>query len=404
MNLDPQLLQQLLASSAPGTRQPQPGYAPPPQPGQMVPERPLRMGPTGGPFGMSGETLDNVARAVLQASQQFQPRNDFEGFLGGLAGGLAGGRVQDMHQRGQFNLREQDRADMRTQANVKSEDERRQFVRSAASSLASHRQQLIRDRMQAEARAAAEQTAYERELPDKRAARESNERVARIHASNKGGGGGVERFDDMTKLDVQSVREFYQPQVSAAHGEVKRLKDLRAKAGSLGGKREVLAATGAKDVPSAISALDAEISKAQAEAVRVGQEMKQAVREAAAERAAEAPSLPAGAPAQAAPTAPPVARDPASSRVQVKLVRAKMAEAKAEGESLPSFVDWLRRNAPNISDGFDVDSAVQQAVVEWGGKGQVDVEKSRKHTNRTLPLAAGRPTLGFSSAAQDSPR
>lgn len=187
MNLDPQLLALLSQTSAPPVRNDPEGLA-----GfrsrefrgtqsPMVPERPLQMQGTGGPFGMSGEALDALAQAVFSASQNFQPRNDFEGFLGGLAGGLAAPRLREVQQRDSFNAGEQERAKMRTKANVEHENAQREHVRGLGSGLAKHRWDSKRAREDDE-RAAAEKE-------KDRAFEAKQKALDRAAYGNRGGGG-----------------------------------------------------------------------------------------------------------------------------------------------------------------------------------------------------------------------
>lgn len=190
--LNPELLRMLLATSLPPTM---PGHRADPMldgpgsdeeiararmaqfgpPSDFVPERPARMGSTD--FG--GEALDDVARALLAASQNMQPRTNVGRLAQGFAQGFGQVRSRRADQREAINAGENQRATMRTAANVKSQEQRMASLHKRkeageklrnehAQGLANHHRNMVRDKANDERQ---RQTAID---------------VARINASNRG--------------------------------------------------------------------------------------------------------------------------------------------------------------------------------------------------------------------------
>lgn len=208
MDLSPEVMRLLLETAQPGPRM-DPGGDPYSQmlreqaqadtaasfgpPSDFVPERPARMGSTD--FG--GEALDDVARALLAASQNMQPRTNVGRLAQGFAQGFGQVRSRRADQREAINAGENQRATMRTAANIESAKERRARLSSIASSMATHRHQMERDRKKAAADAAAAKAEREWQTQEKRLDRAAYGNP-RSGAGLAPGSGGVKRVFDGT--------------------------------------------------------------------------------------------------------------------------------------------------------------------------------------------------------------
>ena len=191
----------------------------------MVPEVPLRMGAPSA-AGMDGEALDALARVVLQATRDFRPRTDFEGFVSGLAGGLAGVRDQSAGRREAFEASQRQRAGERDRANMAEQEAQRDAIRKNASGRASHLWASARAREEDERRAA-----MDREQREWEAKQKVLDRAA--YGNPRGGGGASGGAGDGEITDAEAVADgIYNRTMSPLLGN-RMTKDVAAVQGWL---------------------------------------------------------------------------------------------------------------------------------------------------------------------------